>query len=176
MRDIGSTVREVQDRVRNFDPQNVRVVGERIKSGLDAIERIPINEATVPDLFAKMPKLISPRVHAWLDGAVTAYFVGVGAWYLRRGNKGAATTAFVNAGIVAGVSLLTDYDGDGKRPINFKMHGTLDAVQAATALTGMQACHSQNKDWLLRDWPLRDWLLRAWPLGLRQKSMRRRRC
>ncbi len=136
MRDIGSTVREVQDRVRNFDPQNVRVVGERIKSGLDAIERIPINEATVPDLFAKMPKLISPRVHAWLDGAVTAYFVGVGAWYLRRGNKGAATTAFVNAGIVAGVSLLTDYDGDGKRPINFKMHGTLDAVQAATAALG----------------------------------------
>jgi len=34
------------------------------------------------------------------------------------------------------VSLFTDYDGDGRKPINFKMHGTLDAVQAATAALG----------------------------------------
>jgi hypothetical protein len=29
--------------------------------------------------------------------------------------------------------MMTDYDGDGKKPINFKLHGTLDAVQATTA-------------------------------------------
>lgn len=28
---------------------------------------------------------------------------------------------------------MTDYDGSGKKPISFKLHGTLDAVQAATA-------------------------------------------
>ena len=39
----------------------------------------------------------------------------------------------MNAGMVAGVSALTDYDGSGKKPISFKMHGTLDAMQAATA-------------------------------------------
>ena len=38
--------------------------------------------------------------------------------------------------MVAGVSLLTDYDGDRKRPINFKLHGTLDAVQATMAAAG----------------------------------------
>jgi hypothetical protein len=136
MRDIEESVRDIQDRIRNFDTKNVRVMGERIKSGLDAVQRININEATVPDLFAKMPKVISPRVHAWLDFAVTAYFAGVGAWCIRRRKKGAATAAFVNAGMVASVSLLTDYDGDGDRPIDFKMHGTLDAVQAVTAALG----------------------------------------
>jgi hypothetical protein len=35
--------------------------------------------------------------------------------------------------MVGGVSLLTDYDGTGRRPISFKMHGTLDTVQAAVA-------------------------------------------
>ena len=36
---------------------------------------------------------------------------------------------------MAGVSLLTDYEGNVEKPISFKMHGTLDAVQAATAAT-----------------------------------------
>jgi hypothetical protein len=35
--------------------------------------------------------------------------------------------------MVAGVSLFTDYEGTGEKPINFKLHGTLDAVQATTA-------------------------------------------
>ena len=38
--------------------------------------------------------------------------------------------------MVAGVSFLTDYDGSGQKPINFKMHGTFDAVQATTAAIG----------------------------------------
>ncbi|HEX3821915.1 MAG TPA: hypothetical protein VHW45_16400 [Candidatus Sulfotelmatobacter sp.] len=94
------------------------------------------NETTIPDTFRKMPKPISPRVHAWLDFAVTTYFLGIGIWCAFRRRKGPATAALVNAGMVAGVSLLTDYDGDGRRPINFKMHGTLDAVQATCAAIG----------------------------------------
>ena len=35
--------------------------------------------------------------------------------------------------MVAGVSLLTDYEGSGNKPISFKLHGTLDAVQATKA-------------------------------------------
>jgi len=50
-----------------------------------------------------------------------------------RGKRRPATAAFVNAGMVAGVSMLTDYHGTGKKPISFMLHGTLDAVQAATA-------------------------------------------
>ena len=39
-------------------------------------------------------------------------------------------------GVSTDIVVRGDYDGDGKRPINFKMHGTLDAVQAATAALG----------------------------------------
>jgi hypothetical protein len=92
-----------------------------------------VSESTVPDAFRKMPKFISPRVHSWLDAAVTGYFLVLGAFSAGRGRTRAATAAFINAGMVAGVSLLTDYEGTGKKPISFKLHGTLDAVQAATA-------------------------------------------
>ena len=33
-------------------------------------------------------------------------------------------------------SFSTDYEGTGEKPINFKIHGTLDAFQAATAAPG----------------------------------------
>lgn len=91
------------------------------------------DETTIPASFRGAPKIISPRVHAWLDVAVTGYFAGVGGYCAARGKKGAALAAFINAGMVAGVSLMTDYRGDGRKPINFKLHGTLDAVQATTA-------------------------------------------
>jgi hypothetical protein len=95
-----------------------------------------VNEATIPDAFRNVPKMVSPQMHRWLDVAVTGYFVAVGAWCAANGKKGAATAAFVNAGMVAGVSMVTDYEGTGEKPINFKLHGTLDAMQAATAALG----------------------------------------
>ena len=92
-----------------------------------------IDEGTVPDTFHDLPKLISPKIHRWLDVAVTGYFATLGVWFAVRGKRRPATAAFVNAGMVAGVSLLTDYEGSGNKPINFKLHGTLDAVQATKA-------------------------------------------
>ncbi len=84
----------------------------------------------------QMPKMISPRVHSWLDVAVTGYFVILAAMFWRRDRKRASALAMVNAGMVAGVSALTDYDGDGRRPISFPTHGVLDIAQAATAASG----------------------------------------
>ena len=119
-------------------------IGQKIESGLsranrtvrDGLQRMDVDETTIPDAFHDMPKFISPRVHSWLDLAVTGYFLGVGIWCAAKGKARASTAAFVNAGMVAGVSLLTDYEGTGKKPINFKLHGTMDAVQAATAALG----------------------------------------
>jgi hypothetical protein len=116
-------------------------IGERIEAGAGELgdkmrtrlEELNFDEATIPDAFRRVPKLISPKVHSWLDVAVTGYFVALGAVFAFQGKKGAATAAFVNAGMVAGVSALTDYDGSGRKPISFKMHGTLDAMQATTA-------------------------------------------
>jgi len=116
--------------------EQVRRLGDLAAKGIDAFRKLDINETTIPDAFSKVPKMISPRVHAWLDVAVTGYFLGLGAWFVSRRRAGAATSAFLNAAMVAGVSLFTDYDGDRRKPISFKMHGTLDAVQAATAAMG----------------------------------------
>ncbi len=98
-------------------------------------EKMNFDPKALPDLFQKAPKPISPKTHAWLDVAVTSAYALAGALFLARDNKRAATAAFINAGMVAGVSLLTDYDGDGQKPISFKLHGFFDLVQAATAAT-----------------------------------------
>src|SRR5919201_4163252 len=92
---------------------------ELIQSGiaelLSGLKKIDFDETTIPDAFRKMPKFISPRLHAWLDVAVTGYFLAIGALFAIRGKGGAATSAFINAGMVAGVSLFTDYKGTGKK-------------------------------------------------------------
>jgi hypothetical protein len=91
-------------------------------------------EKTV-DIFDRAPKPISPQVHRWLDVAVASAFAMMGGIFVSRRRGRAATAAFINAGMVAGVSMFTDYDGDGVKPISFKTHGFMDIVQAATAAT-----------------------------------------
>jgi hypothetical protein len=121
--------------------ERVSDIGKQVEAGLNSATRrvkseisgVNFTESTVPDMFRDMPKFISPRLHRWLDVAVTGYFTVLGAFFASRGRKAAATAAFVNAGMVAGVSMLTDYEGNGRKPISFKLHGTMDAVQAATA-------------------------------------------
>jgi len=125
--------REAADRVSDMGQRaadNVREMGRKVQSQVNEMD---IDEATIPDAFRKVPKLISPRVHKWLDIAVTSYFMGLGVWFAVRGKGRAAAAAFVNGTIVGGLTMLTDYDGDGKKPVDFKMHGTMDAVQMTMA-------------------------------------------
>ena len=131
----------ISDKVSNYTQQAANKVSEitdRAKSQAREIGgRIrEVDETTIPDAFRRVPKYVSPRTHSWLDFAVTTYFLGLGVWFAMRGRGRAATAAFVNGAMVAGVSLLTDYDGDGRKPISFKMHSTLDAMQAANAALG----------------------------------------
>jgi hypothetical protein len=117
-----SKVAEMSDRVED----RAREIGRNIGD-------MEVDETTIPNAFRRVPKIISPREHRWLDIAVTAYFIGLGIWFASRRKGRAATAAFVNGGMVAGVSALTDYEGTGRKPLSFKMHGTMDAVQATTA-------------------------------------------
>jgi hypothetical protein len=126
-------VQDITERVSEKIQSELGDFGEQVRSRLESMN---FNETTIPDAFRRVPKLISPRLHAWLDVAVTGYFVAIGTVFGFQGKKRAATAAFVNAGMVAGVSAFTDYEGTGKKPINFKLHGTLDAVQATTAALG----------------------------------------
>lgn len=124
--EAASRVSEITHRLDS----GMKKVGQQMRDQMDKVE---VDEATIPDAFRKVPKYISPKVHAWLDFAVTSYFLGLGVWFAIRGKGRAATAAFIHGGMVGGVSMNTDYDGDAVKPINFKMHGTLDAVQASTA-------------------------------------------
>lgn len=124
--DLSERVQDIGRKVQT----SIRDTGENVKA---RVREVNFSEATVPDAFRRVPKMISPAVHAWLDVAVTGYFVVLGAVFGFKGKKGAATAALVNAGMVAGVSLFTDYKGTGEKPISFKLHGTLDALQATTA-------------------------------------------
>lgn len=89
-------------------------------------------ESTV-DVFEGVPKLVSPQVHRWIDLAAAAAFAIVGGVSLGRGSGRAATPAFINAAAIVGVSSQTDYEGNGVKPISFKMHGLIDLLLATTA-------------------------------------------
>lgn len=83
-------------------------------------------------LTRNVPKVFDPKTHAVLDYLTTGAFFIMGAAFWGR-HKRATAVALLNGSMVLGVSLLTDYDGDGKRPISFKKHGELDLMQAALA-------------------------------------------
>jgi len=88
-------------------------------------------------LLDKIPtaKTISPAKHALIDYGVVATFIGMGWKYAGRNNR-AAALAFINAGMVLGVSLTTDYPGGVWKKIIFRTHGMMDAVQAGFAAIG----------------------------------------
>jgi hypothetical protein len=79
-----------------------------------------------------LSKTISPAQHAVLDYGVAATFFTLGMRYRRR-NAAASALAFINGGMVLGMSLFTAYPGGVWRKISFKTHGTLDVVQGALA-------------------------------------------
>ena len=79
-----------------------------------------------------VPKTISPAKHAMIDYGVAATFLSLGFKFKGR-NNAAAALAFINGGMVLGVSMMTDYPGGIWKKISFQTHGVLDMVQAALA-------------------------------------------
>jgi len=81
----------------------------------------------------RMPKKISPRVHAALDYAIAGSFLLAGAVFWKR-NRRAALGSLLCGGATAAVSLLTDYPGGVRKVIPYSMHGQID-----TGLVAMTA-------------------------------------
>lgn len=83
----------------------------------------------------QVPRVIDPHSHEVLDFLVTGFFLMIaGATWGRH--RRACATALINAGAVLGATMLTDYDGDGRKPIPFPTHGKIDIAQAGMA-TGL---------------------------------------
>ena len=85
-----------------------------------------------------LPPMISARQHAVLDYSVAAMFFGLATRYRNR-NHAAARLALINAALVLGTSMMTDYPGGLWRRLSFKTHRTLDMVQAALTAFGPAA-------------------------------------
>src|SRR5215203_7285609 len=80
--------------------------------------------------------MISPAQHAVLDYAVAGTFFAMGTWLMPR-HRAAAQLAFLNGGMVLGMSMLTDYQGGLYRAISFdRGHRAGDIIQAALAGLG----------------------------------------
>jgi hypothetical protein len=75
-----------------------------------------------------------------LDYLVTGYFLCTAGLFWGR-NRRAAGLALANAGMVLGVSMLTDYTGQPmganvRRLLSFKQHRAADIMQAGVAALG----------------------------------------
>lgn len=90
-----------------------------------------VDQVSVPGV----PKVIDPAKHAVLDYGVAATYFALGAKMMSQ-HRPAAILAFINGGMVLGMSLFTDYPGGVWRRISFPTHGALDLVQAAVAGLG----------------------------------------
>jgi hypothetical protein len=79
-----------------------------------------------------LPKVISPKVHGFIDYAHAAFFFTVGVC-CARSNKRAATAAFATSGFILVQSLLTDYPLGARPVISFESHGKMDAAFVAAS-------------------------------------------
>lgn len=82
---------------------------------------------------SKMPKMIDPKTHAFLDYVVAGSFVIMGIRFWKR-SKRAAIGSLLCGGAAAANIALTDYPGGTRKILSYKAHGQVDA-----ALVGVTA-------------------------------------
>ena len=82
----------------------------------------------------RLPKIISPKVHAIIDYATVGSFILMGALFWKN-NKRAAVAAWACGAVEATTTLLTDFPGGVTDVISFETHGKLDASLAGTVAT-----------------------------------------
>jgi len=95
---------------------------------------MPMPTSATHMLTKRMPKVISPKAHAFVDYITAGAFLLTGAFYWSR-NKRAALGAFVCGGAELATALLTDYPGGVKKVISFRNHGKIDIGLAAMTAT-----------------------------------------
>src|SRR5262249_39013604 len=86
---------------------------------------MPILEKSIRVLGKALPKLISAKAHARVDGSAIVLFLA-GAAFFWRSNKRAAIASLLCGVAEAGVTVLTDYSGDAERAISLPLHRKID--------------------------------------------------
>ena len=89
-------------------------------------------ETVLPTVTKRLPKVISPKTHGFIDYSHAAFFLG-SAWFLRKKNPRAATACAATSAFVLVQSLLTDYALGIAPTISFEAHGKMDASFASAS-------------------------------------------
>jgi hypothetical protein len=79
-----------------------------------------------------VPRVIDPQTHKTLDFLTTGFFFMLAGAFWGT-HRRASAVALINGAAVLGATMMTDYDGDGRRPISFPTHGKIDIAQAGMA-------------------------------------------
>jgi hypothetical protein len=91
-----------------------------------------ILETGVRTLTRQMPKVISPRVHGFIDYGVAAGFF-LGAILFWKRHKRAAIASLCCGAAELTTTLVTDFPAGVTDAISFETHGKIEAGLAATA-------------------------------------------
>lgn len=87
-------------------------------------------ETSVKAISGRMPKMISPGVHAVIDYAIAGSFFVAGAILWRQKRKAAIASMACGVAEIASAAI-TDYPGGVKPIISFKTHERLDGALAS---------------------------------------------
>lgn len=86
---------------------------------------MPVLQTVGKAAAKRMPKVVSPRIHAILDYiSVGMFLMGALQWW-RRNPRAAVASAMAGAGSLA-LNLLTDYPGGVRKVISLPVHCELD--------------------------------------------------
>ena len=91
---------------------------------------MPILANATKAVTDRMPKVISPGVHAIIDYATAGTFFAMGALFWSR-NKRAAVSSIVCGAAEAITAATTDYPGGVVKGMSFTTHGRIDVGMAA---------------------------------------------
>lgn len=96
---------------------------------------MPLMQKGVAMLSNRLPKVINPTTHAFIDYAVAGTFFVMGAMFWKRPErKRAALSAILCGAAVTLNSVLTDYPGGVAKIMSFQSHGRIDmGIGALTA-------------------------------------------
>lgn len=95
---------------------------------------MPLMNQAVEAVAGRLPKVISPRVHAVIDYATAGAFFLMGALFWKN-NKRAAVAAICCGVAEATNTMITRYPGGVADVISFETHGKIDAAMAGAVST-----------------------------------------
>jgi hypothetical protein len=95
---------------------------------------MPLLHKAVKLLTDRMPKVISPGVHAAIDYSTACVFFAMAGVFFSRNKKAALSCAMCGAGELL-TSVFTDYPGGVKKVIGLRTHGAIDLGFATLVAT-----------------------------------------